>query len=175
MIAHQLMQDLRGSTSGQYSYIWTHRILAVRRTLKLRLADADGSLLGVTSRNGKNRTLRPIEPARKDGRGSIARFVCRITLRDRRTSVSTSTQRLCDSVSRCPANAELFCGSKKLPYSLIRINVSACYLAVRRSVRARPRQCGRSSRRKPNVRSAVRLFCFLTRNGFSTDPAAPTT
>ena len=43
--------------------------------------------------------------------GVIARFVRRITLRDRRASVSTSTQRLCDSVSRCPANAKLFCGS----------------------------------------------------------------
>ena len=35
----------------------------------------------------------------------------RITLRDRRPSVSTSPLRFCDSVSRCPANAELFCGS----------------------------------------------------------------
>ena len=43
--------------------------------------------------------------------GVIARFVRRITLRARRPSVSTSPLRFCDSVSRCPANAELFCGS----------------------------------------------------------------
>ena len=43
--------------------------------------------------------------------GIIARFVRRITLKDRRSTVSTSTHRLCDPVSRCPANAEMFCGS----------------------------------------------------------------
>ena len=37
--------------------------------------------------------------------GVIGRFVRRITLRDRRTSVSTSPHRLCDPVSRCSANS----------------------------------------------------------------------
>ena len=44
-------------------------------------------------------------------RGVIARFVRRITLRNRNTSMSTSTHRLGDSVSRCPAYCELFSGS----------------------------------------------------------------
>ena len=43
--------------------------------------------------------------------GGIARFVRRITLRDRRPSVSTVTAPLLRFCSRCPANAELFCGS----------------------------------------------------------------
>ena len=43
--------------------------------------------------------------------GVIARFVRRITLRARNTSIPTSTHRLSDSVSRCPANTELFGGS----------------------------------------------------------------
>ena len=42
--------------------------------------------------------------------GVIARFVRRITLRPRNTSIPTSTHRLCDSVSRCPAYSELFGG-----------------------------------------------------------------
>ena len=42
--------------------------------------------------------------------GVIARFVRRITLRARNTSIPTSTHRLCDSVSRCPAYSELFGG-----------------------------------------------------------------
>ena len=43
--------------------------------------------------------------------GVIARFVRKITLRARNTSIPTSTHRLSDSVSRCPANTELFDGS----------------------------------------------------------------
>ena len=79
---------------------------------------AEGVVIGdvggpaVRGRNSSiQRRVRVSEPLRAGVVGGIARFVRRITLRDRRPSVSTSPLRLCDSVSRCPANAELFCGS----------------------------------------------------------------
>ena len=54
---------------------------------------------------GRNTTIS--ESAGPCGR---ARFVRRITLRARNTSIPASTHRLCDSVSRCPAYSELFGG-----------------------------------------------------------------
>ena len=75
--------------------------------------------------------------------GIIARFVRTITLRDRRASVSTSTQRLCDSVSRCPANDELFCGWSGCQSGLDEFLASGNRLRVeRRLTRCSPASSG---------------------------------
>ena len=66
--------------------------------------------IGLKVLTGQGRRDRHHNRSRPSVLGVIARFVRRITLRARNTSIPTSTHRLCDSVSRCPAYSELFGG-----------------------------------------------------------------